>query len=61
MKNLILCFCREFNISYLARDEAGKPTYLSLLSDWDLDAALLSLSSDSYLRLKVDLQPFEEG
>ncbi|GAU93286.1 hypothetical protein RvY_05251 [Ramazzottius varieornatus] len=51
----------EFSISYLARDEAGKPTYTSLLSDWDLDAALLGLSPDSHLRLKVDLQPVEEG
>ena len=34
--------------------------YLSLLSDWDLDAAFLS-ASDPYLRLKVDTKPFEEG
>lgn len=53
-------FFREFSISYLARDEEGKDTYLSLLSDWDLDAAFLG-SSDPCLQLKVDLKPFEEG
>jgi hypothetical protein len=31
-----------------------------MLSDWDLDAAFLG-SSDPFLRLKVDLKPFEEG
>ncbi|GFR15391.1 TBC1 domain family member 25 [Trichonephila clavata] len=51
---------REFSISYFARDEEGKDTYLSLLSDWDLDAAFLG-SSDPCLQLKVDLKPFEEG
>lgn len=56
----ILFFSREFSISYLARDEEGKDTYLSLLSDWDLDAAFLG-SSDPCLQLKVDLKPFEEG
>ncbi|CAL1264889.1 unnamed protein product [Larinioides sclopetarius] len=50
----------EFSISYFARDEEGKDTYLSLLSDWDLDAAFLG-SSDPCLQLKVDLKPFEEG
>lgn len=50
----------EFTISYLARDDEGQETYLSLLSDWDLDAAFLS-SSDPCLQLKVDLKPFEEG
>lgn len=44
----------------MAFDNAGKELYLSLLSDWDLDAAFLS-SSDPCLRLKVDLKPFEEG
>ncbi|XP_023242263.1 TBC1 domain family member 25-like [Centruroides sculpturatus] len=50
----------EFTISYLAKDEEGYDTYLSLLSDWDLDAAFLG-SSDPCLQLKVDLKPFEEG
>ncbi len=60
---LILICCmhfREFAISYLAKDDYGQETYLSLLSDWDLDAAFLS-ASDPCLRLKVDLKPFEEG
>ncbi|XP_076310845.1 TBC1 domain family member 25-like isoform X2 [Tachypleus tridentatus] len=51
---------REFTISYVASDKDGGPTYLALLSDWDLDAAFLS-SSDPFLQLKVDLKPFEEG
>lgn len=50
----------EFTVSYLARDDMGQEAYLSLLSDWDLDAAFLS-SSHPCLRLKVDLRPFEEG
>ena len=41
-------------------DENGEEAYLSLLSDWDLDAAFLT-ASDPYLRLKVDLKPFEDG
>ncbi|XP_055342876.1 LOW QUALITY PROTEIN: TBC1 domain family member 25-like [Paramacrobiotus metropolitanus] len=50
----------DFTISYQARDECNRPTYLSLLSDWDLDAALLSYA-DPCLRLKVDVQPFVDG
>ena len=53
--------CRDFTISYLARDDYGQEMYLSLLSDWDIDAAFLSASNDPYLRLKVDLKPFEES
>ncbi|XP_033098711.1 TBC1 domain family member 25-like [Anneissia japonica] len=48
----------EFTISYLSRDEKGVEVYLSLLSDWDLDAAFLS-ASDPVLKLKVDARPFE--
>jgi len=54
-----LC-CRDFTISYLATDDTGEDVYLSLLSDWDLDAAFLS-ASNPCLRLKVDLKPFEPG
>lgn len=50
----------DFAISYLATDDNGQSVYLSLLSDWDLDAAFLG-SSNPYLCLKVDLKPFEEG
>lgn len=49
-----------FHISYLCRDDAGESVYLALLTDWDLDAAFLT-SSDPYLRLKVDAEPFKEG
>jgi len=51
---------RDFTISYLATDDTGEDVYLSLLSDWDLDAAFIS-ASNPCLRLKVDLKPFEQG
>ena len=51
---------RDFTISYLATDDTGEDVYLSLLSDWDLDAAFFS-ASNPCLRLKVDLKPFEPG
>ena len=50
----------DFTISYLATDDTGEDVYLSLLSDWDLDAAFIS-ASNPCLRLKVDLKPFEAG
>ncbi|XP_038068624.1 TBC1 domain family member 25-like [Patiria miniata] len=48
----------EFTISYSSRDDQAREVYLSLLSDWDLDSAILT-SSDPCLRLKVDAKPFE--
>jgi len=54
-----VCY-RDFTISYLATDDTGEDVYLSLLSDWDLDAAFIS-ASNPCLRLKVDLKPFEPG
>ncbi|XP_077990636.1 TBC1 domain family member 25-like isoform X2 [Glandiceps talaboti] len=48
----------DFTISYLSRDEHGHEVYLSLLSDWDLDAAFLS-ASQPCLQIKVDAKPFE--
>lgn len=45
---------RDFTISYLAMDNYGDVIYLSLLSDWDLEAAFLSCAADT-LRLKVDI------
>jgi len=53
-------YCSDFTISYLATDDTGEDVYLSLLSDWDLDAAFIS-ASNPCLRLKVDLKPFEPG
>lgn len=50
---------RQFAISYLSRDERGRESYLSLVSDWDLNMAFKQ--SDPNLKLKVDLKPFEEG
>jgi len=41
-------------------DDTGEEVYLSLLSDWDLDAAFFGASTPC-LNLKVDLKPFEEG
>ncbi|XP_063236515.1 translation initiation factor IF-2 isoform X3 [Bacillus rossius redtenbacheri] len=49
----------EFTVCYKAYDDYGQETYLSLLSDWDLDAAFLS-ASEPCLCLQVDLRPFEE-
>ena len=51
---------RDFSISYLSTDDQGTDVYLSLLSDWDFDAAIDS-SSHPYLCLKVDLRPFDPG
>lgn len=50
----------EFTVCYRAFDDYGQETYLSLLSDWDLDAAFLS-ASDPCLCLQVDMKPFEES
>lgn len=34
-------FFRDFTVRYRVFDDYGQETYLSLLSDWDLDAAFL--------------------
>ncbi|KAH9490643.1 hypothetical protein Btru_052212 [Bulinus truncatus] len=49
----------DFTICYLARDSEGQAVYLSMLSDWDMDAAF-QCAADPCLKLKVDLRPFEE-
>ncbi|KAM9476095.1 TBC1 domain family member 25 isoform 2-T2 [Clarias gariepinus] len=51
---------RNFGISYLSRDRMGAEVYLSLLSDWDLDAAFVS-AAKPYLQLKMDIKPSEES
>ncbi|XP_076859801.1 TBC1 domain family member 25 isoform X2 [Brachyhypopomus gauderio] len=51
---------RNFGISYLSRDRVGVEVYLSLLSDWDLDAAFVS-SAKPYLQLKMDIKPSEDS
>ncbi|XP_035377797.1 TBC1 domain family member 25 isoform X2 [Electrophorus electricus] len=51
---------RNFGISYLSRDRAGVEVYLSLLSDWDLDAAFVS-AAKPYLQLKMDIKPSEDS
>lgn len=48
----------DFTISYLSQD-GGQEVYLSMLSDWDMDAAFQN-ASDPCLKLKVDLKPFDE-
>ncbi|CAI9739952.1 Hypothetical predicted protein [Octopus vulgaris] len=50
----------DFSTSYLAKASDGQKIYLSMLSDWDMDAAC-QCASEPYLKLKVDLKPFEEG
>lgn len=59
-----LCFGssrkRNFGISYLSRDRGGVEVYVSLLSDWDLDAAFVS-AAKPFLQLKVDIKPSEDS
>lgn len=47
-------------MSYLSRDRSGVDTYLSLLSDWDLDVAFMS-AAKPFLQLKMDVKPSEES
>lgn len=47
-------------MSYLSRDRSGSETYLSLLSDWDLDVAFVS-AAKPYLQLKMDIKPSEDS
>lgn len=51
---------RNFGISYLSRDRSGVEVYLSLLSDWDLDAAFVS-AAKPHLQLKMDIKPSEDS
>lgn len=51
---------RNFGMSYLSRDRSGSETYLSLLSDWDLDVAFVS-AAKPHLQLKVDIKPSEDS
>lgn len=51
---------RNFGMSYLSRDRSGSETYLSLLSDWDLDLAFVS-AAKPYLQLKMDIKPSEDS
>uniref|UniRef100_A0A1B6HMT1 Rab-GAP TBC domain-containing protein n=1 Tax=Homalodisca liturata TaxID=320908 RepID=A0A1B6HMT1_9HEMI len=50
----------DFTVRYKVCDDYGQETYLSLLSDWDLDAAFLS-SSEPHLYLRVEMKPFSES
>ncbi|XP_076448596.1 uncharacterized protein LOC143285229 isoform X2 [Babylonia areolata] len=49
----------DFTLSYLAKDSEGQEVYLSMLSDWDMDAAF-QCAADPCLKLKVDLKPFDQ-
>ncbi|CAK8676857.1 unnamed protein product [Clavelina lepadiformis] len=49
-----------FHLTYLCRDDAGENIFLSMLTEWDLDAAFLT-SSDPHLRLKLDAEPYKDG
>jgi len=49
----------SFNIFYLLSDSFDEDNYLSLVTDWDLDAAISS-SSNPALRLKVEVKPFDD-
>lgn len=50
----------EFLITYLHRHRKGHPLYVTLCSDWDLDAAIQA-SSDPFLHLRVEKLPKEKG
>lgn len=58
--SLVLCRKRNFGISYLSRDQGGVEVYVSLLSDWDLDAAFVS-AAKPFLQLKMDIRPSEDS
>ncbi|KAL9920363.1 LOW QUALITY PROTEIN: TBC1 domain family member 25-like [Glossina fuscipes fuscipes] len=54
----------DFSIKYKAYDPAGNEIYLSVLSDWDLDAAFLRIhnisiqtSTEPCLTLQMDIKP----
>ncbi|XP_051510110.1 TBC1 domain family member 25 [Myxocyprinus asiaticus] len=51
---------RNFGISYLSRDRGGVEVYVSLLSDWDLDAAFVS-AAKPFLQLKMDIKTSEDS
>lgn len=51
---------RNFGMSYLSRDRSGSETYLSLLSDFDLDVAFVS-AAKPYLQLRMDIKPSEDS
>lgn len=51
---------RNFSVSYLSRDRSSVETYLSLLSDWDLDVAFMS-AAKPFLQLKMDVKPSEDS
>lgn len=57
----------DFSIKYKAFDPAGNEIYLSVLSDWDLDAAFLRIhnlsiqtATEPCLMLQIDIKPFTE-
>lgn len=50
----------EFTVAYRAIDDYGQETYLSLLSDWDLDAAFLS-ASEPCLGLQIEPKPLQDS
>ncbi|XP_053962819.1 uncharacterized protein LOC128866257 [Anastrepha ludens] len=57
----------DFAIKYKAFDPAGNEMYLSVLSDWDLDAAFLRIhnlsiqtATEPCLMLQIDIKPFTE-
>uniref|UniRef100_A0A673YZU7 TBC1 domain family, member 25 n=1 Tax=Salmo trutta TaxID=8032 RepID=A0A673YZU7_SALTR len=51
---------RNFGISYLSQDRGGVEVYISLLSDWDLEAAFVS-AAKPYLQLKMDINLSEDS
>ena len=57
---MVVC-CRDFVISYLTVDDEEHLVQLSLLNDWDLDAAILNCATQSYLKLIVQCKQADDG
>ncbi|XP_076469269.1 TBC1 domain family member 25-like isoform X2 [Babylonia areolata] len=49
----------DYTLNYLAKNVQGKEVYLSMLSDWDMDAAF-QCASDPCLRLRMDVKTTEQ-
>lgn len=45
----MFCFS-DFTVRYRVYDDYGQETYLSLLSDWDLEAAILRYCDNTFIR-----------
>lgn len=49
----------DYTLNYLVRDIRGQEIYLSMFSDWDMDAAFQS-AAEPCLRLRMDVKPSDQ-